>query len=322
MQVKKIIKKTLLSTDRGTLFFYRLRILRERWAQFILSDYKYITREYQKRFGTKINLKNPTGFAEKMQWLKLFYRNDKMPVCSDKYNLRYYLKEYHYEHLLNEAIAILESDQEIDQLNIDRLPNKFVVKATHGSSWNLIVNDKKEIDWNSWKKVFKLWLKLDLSVFGREWNYRKVQPRILIEKFIEHQPLFDYKFAYCSGKLGYIQVTSIKNNQSYIDYFDANWNRYNLKASNAKNADFEIKKPSGFNEMVHISETFSKDFPFVRVDFYNFEDTIILGELTFFPGGGFPFDYSYTKIDHQLGSFLKLPEPNHNLKLYQKIQNH
>lgn len=319
-EIKRIIKKKLLGSDRGTLFFYKIRTIREWLALTFIDDYTYITKEFKKRYGREIDLKNPQTISEKLQWLKLFYRNENIPICSDKYEIRNYLKKYGYDHLLNDVIAVLESDDEIDNLDIDSLPDKFVAKATHGSSWNLICTNKNNLDWKLWKKTFKQWLKMNLYVFGREWNYKDLKPKILIEKFIEHQPLIDYKFTCFNGEPKYIQVNSERDGERYVDFYDMEWKHLGISLKNYTPSDTKLIKPEQFEEMKKIARELSQEFPYVRVDFYNFNDKILLGELTFFPGGGLLKFYPETdKYENLFGSYLNLPKPNHNLELYNRL---
>jgi hypothetical protein len=319
---KRGIKKRLLDSDWGTLLFYNIRTIREWLALAFIDDYNYIIKEYKKRYGKEINLKNPQTISEKLQWLKLFYRNENMPVCSDKCDIKLYLQKYSYEHLLNEVIVVLHSDEEIDCLDINSLPDKFVAKATHGSSWNLICANKNELNWNLWKKTFKKWLTLNLYVFGREWNYMDLKPKILIEEFIDYKPLIDYKFTCFNGEPKYIQVNSEKDDNRFVDFYDMDWNHLRISLKNYVPSEDKIIRPEQFDEMKTIAEKLSGQFPYVRVDFYNFNMKIILGELTFFPGGGLLKFYPDTeKYEILFGSYLKLPEPNYNLELHQKIQN-
>src|SRR5690606_1208982 len=277
-KIKKTIKNKLLNSDRGTLLFYKIRTIREWLALTFIDDYTYVTKEFKKRYGREIDLKNPQTISEKLQWLKLFYRNNNMPICSDKYEIRNFLKKYGYDHLLNEVITVLESDKEIDQLDIDSLPDKFVFKATHGSSWNLICTDKSELDWKLWKKTFKKWLTLNLYVFGREWNYKELKPKILIEKFIDHQPLIDYKFMCFNGEPKYLQINSEDENEKYVDFYDINWQKLEIYKKTFPPTSYELEKPENFSEMKKIATDLSEEFPFVRVDFYNFKGRIIIGE--------------------------------------------
>ena len=318
--IKKSVKKILFNSDSGKLMFFKIRVLRERVALAMTDDYTYYKKEFKKRFGKEIDLKNPTTITEKLQWLKLFYRNENMPICSDKYDIKIYLQKYGYEHLLNEVIGVYETPEEIDNLDINDLPKSFVAKATHGSSWNLICTDKSKINWNLQKKIFKQWLKLNLFVFGREWNYKNLKPKILIEKFINHKPLIDYKIACFNGQPKYFQINSEHGGEKFLDYFDTNWNKLGITKKGHKTSEVVIPPPPQREKLLEIAKILSKEFPFVRVDFYNFEDRIILGELTFFPGGGLsPFYPDTEKYETLYGSFLELPKPNYNMELYNKI---
>ncbi|MGO2103519.1 MAG: ATP-grasp fold amidoligase family protein [Psychroflexus halocasei] len=320
--MRKYLKSKLLQSNFGQLIFYNLRILRERISLILKSDYSYIRKDYKKRYGKEINLINPSTLSEKLQWLKLFYRNENMPICSDKYDIKNFLKEKGQENLLNEVLHICSSEEEIDKLDFNLLPVSFVAKATHGSSWNLICLDKNKIDWVNQKKIFKKWLKLNLYVFGREWNYKKIKPKILFEKLITEKPLIDYKITCFNGEPKYFQINSEKNGVSYVDFYDLKWKKLGISLVGYKASNFNTPPPPSMDKLLEIAKHLSKEFPFVRVDFYNFKNTIILGELTFFPGGGLRAFYPETeKYENLFGSYLTLPKPNFNIKLYNKIHS-
>ena len=298
MSLRMKLKNFLFKSGRGEGIFFALRRIREKMALSFYSDLRYIKSTYKKRFKRKINLKNPTAYTEKLQWLKLFYHNDKIPVCTDKYDVREYLKECDLEYLANDVIGVYE---DVKDINFDELPNKFVAKATHGSSWNLICEDKETLDIPRAKKKMKAWLKFNLYVFGREWNYKDLKPRIIVEKFIEHKPLNDYKYMCFNGEPLYMQLNNDYEGKHYVDFYDLDgWKHLPFSYGPYKVSDRTIEKPQMHDEMMRLARILSKPFPFCRVDFYNFGETIILGELTYFPGGGLwplvpniPDDYDY-----------------------------
>lgn len=318
MSLKRKIKDAFFSSSKGRYLFYKLRILREKKALSTLSDEEYIRKTFRERFGKDIDLADPKGYGEKLQWLKLFYRNEKMPICSDKYRVREYLAECGVEHLANELIGVYDDARDID---FDSLPDKFVAKANHGSGWNLICKNKAELNWNDEVKVMNSWLKLNLYVFGREWNYKDIEPKIVVEKFIDHEPLNDYKFMCFNGEPLYMQLNNDYEGKHYVDFYDLEtWTQIPVTYSAYTMSDRHIEKPAQFDEMMELARKLAKPFPFVRVDFYNFDDTIILGELTFFPGGGlWPFAPMEEGYNELIGARMTLPEPNHNLELYNKL---
>ena len=145
-------------------------------------DKEAIVSLYKNYSGKVPNLENPKTFSEKMQWLKLYYHNPLMTVCADKYEVRDYLVQKGYGDLLNEVIGTYDT---IAQLNISELPSQFVLKATHGSGWNLICTDKSKINWWIWKKIMNVWLHNNIFWPGREWPYKKMKPRLIAEPFLK-----------------------------------------------------------------------------------------------------------------------------------------
>ena len=282
-----------------------------------VSDKKFIEMMYKRQIGDKLDLNNPKRFTEKMQWMKLFYRDNDIPICSDKYESINYLKRFGYEYLKPKIIAVYEN---ADDLDVSILPDKFALKATHGSGWNIICKDKSRFDPIYAKQMMKTWLKQNLYVYGREWNYRYQKPRIIIEEYINCENLVDYKFMCYNGKAEFMQINHDEDGVHCVDFYDINWKRMpEMSCGVYPKAKRDLPKPDNFDEMLEISETMAKQFPFVRVDLYDV-GRLYFGELTFFPGSGF-WNVSPVSYDELLGSRLNLPEPNNNLELYQRIMS-
>lgn len=315
--IKEFVKQKASKSGYGNLLYSCVRIILEKIALVRFSDETYVKATYKKRFGREINLKDPKTYTEKLQWLKLFYRNKEMPICTDKYEVHEYLSNLGYKHLLNEVIGVHESANDID---FESLPNQFVAKTTHGSNWNLICKNKSELNWKKWKKIMNTWLKLNVYAFGREWNYEHIKPRIIIEKLIEHEPLVDYKFMCFNGEPKFLQINNDLEGKHYVDFYDIGWNKVDFTYNNYTQSDHVLPRPPQFTEMIALAKKLSAPFPYVRVDFYNPPDEIIFGELTYFPGSGLlPLVPVENKFDELLGSHLNLPTPNHNLDLLKRL---
>lgn len=318
--IKDKIKEKANKSTYGILLYSGVRGVLEKLVVAILSDEAYIKRTYRSRFGRAINLKSPKTYTEKLQWLKLFYRNDKMPVCTDKYEVHAYLTNLGYKHLLNDIIGVYENASDID---FEALPDRFVAKTTHGCSSNLICKDKNELDWKKWTKIMNSWLKLNVYAFGREWNYKDIKPRIIIEELIDHEPLIDYKFMCFNGEPKYLQINNDYKGVHYVDFYDIDWNRVDFTYNKYTKSNHVVPIPPQFEEMKALAKELSAPFPYVRVDFYNPPGKIIFGELTYFPGSGLlplvPLENNYDKL---LGTQLVLPQPNNNLDLHKKYSKH
>lgn len=318
MAMKELLRKKMFSSYHGQVFFYKVRRVREKLCLARYSDYAYIQKVAKERFGREMNIAEPKTYTEKLQWLKFFYRNEKMPICSDKYRVREYLKECGLENLGNEVLGVYDDARKID---FDKLPDKFVAKANHGSGWNLICKDKASLDKKGCVRLMNEWLKLNLYVFGREWNYKDIAPRIIVEKYIDHEPLNDYKFMCFNGEPLYMQLNNDYQGTHYVDFYELDgWKHLPFSYGSYRISDRIIEKPPMYDKMFELARQLSKPFPFVRVDFYNYDDVVILGELTFFPGGGmWPLNPVETGYDEILGAKLQLPAPNHNLDLLTKL---
>ena len=314
---KELIKHRASKSSFGIHLYSRIRLIFEKISLLRFDDEACIKTTYKKRFGRKVNLKTPKTYTEKLQWLKLFYRNDKMPITTDKYAVHEYLTDLGYKHLLNEVIGVYKNANDID---FKSLPDHFVAKTTHGSSWNLICKNKSELNWKKWTKIMNTWLKLNIYVFGREWNYKHLEPRIIIEKYIDHNPLIDYKFMCFNGEPKFLQINNDYNGKHYVDFYDIEWKKMDFTYNNYEQSDHILPRPPQFEEMKELAVKLSAPFPYVRVDFYNPPENIIFGELTYFPGSGLlPLIPIQNGYDELLGSHLTLPQPNHNLELFKTI---
>lgn len=315
--LRQVIRDVLFRTPRGTYLFYKIRILREKLALARYSDLQYIEREYLLRYGRQIQLCEPLRLSEKLQWLKLFYRDPDIPICTDKFTVREYLTEKGFGHLLTDIVGVYHDSSEIV---FDDLPNKFAAKATHGSSWNWICLDKESSDWATYKRIMNSWLKLNLFVFGREWNYKDLVPKILIEKYMEMDVLIDYKFWCCNGSIQCIQINFNHQGQRFVDFYTTNWDKLPFTYNDEVGSDLLIEKPGLLDEMVMIAKKLSEPFPFVRVDLYDLGDIVKFGELTFFPGGGMtPFTEGPEDYDILMGGNLQLPPMNWNTGMYNEL---
>ena len=275
-----------------------------------LSDEEVIQRMYFNRIKKNVNLDNPRGFSEKLQWLKLHYRNDLMPILADKYEVRNYLEKLGYGYLLNELYAVYD---DVNSFNSKILPKQFVLKATHASGWNLIVKDKSKVNWWIWKKHMNYWLHHNIAWMGKEWHYAEMKPRIICEKYLEDNSggLIDYKIFCFNGDPRYLQLNVNRGKKDYVlNLYDLEWNLMPFSDRDIpQNPNYKVNIPEQFDKMVELSKELSKPFPFVRVDFYEVNGRIYFGEFTFFPGSG-NVDITPLEWDYKVGEWLTLPTAN------------
>lgn len=306
MTLKKVLRNPVSSFRR---FFRRsyLRFLSFR----CFSDKTSIKLKYRFIFRKKLDLSNPITFNEKLNWLKLYYRNDVLTKMVDKYEVKKIVSDLIGKEYVIPCLGIFDSWEEID-FNAFEAP--FVIKTTHSSGVVFVIRDKAKANWKEIEKVIKKSLKRNYFYRQREWPYKNVRPRIIIEKMIKdskEQNLPVFKFFCFSGQPFLVQtIKNDKTSYETIDYFDMNWNRLDLK-QNFENSDLPLDRPLNFDKMKEIVKKLSGNHPFIRVDLYSVNGAIFFSEFTFFSDAGFTKFYP-DKWDIILGEKIILPTDGTN----------
>ncbi len=290
--------------DYKKIFRDREKRLKLIYKLSFLPDKLYLKMVFRIKTGRKLNLKNPTGFNEKQNWLKL---NDKHPEYTqlvDKLAVR-----EHIEKLLGDGclFPLLGHWDTFDEIDFSALPDRFVLKCNHDSGSVKVIEDKNKIDKAALKDFFENRLRMNAFSFGREYPYKDVKPCILCEQFmdsIEGKSINDYKFFCFDGEPKMMFIATDRSVDVKFDFYDMDFNHldiYNIHP----NADHEIQKPATFEEMKEICRKLTKGMKFVRLDLYEIDGKIYFGEYTFFHGGGFHL-FSPEEWEQKLGSWLKI----------------
>lgn len=292
MGIKNMLRKRLISSDFGSVIWGFLHSANLK-CQSIYSDEEYFKKAYKRNSGKTLDFSNPQTFDEKQLWIKMFYRNPLYTKCTDKFLVREYVESCGLGHILNTLYATYDS---VDEIDWDKLPNKFYLKANHTSAGNIRCDDKTTIDRKKVCRELRRTLKHNHYYDSREWNYREIQPKIISESILENEdksPLVDYRFLCYEGKCEYLFVDINTADEKGRHREDARRNVYdkdmNLLEVTVTRPRFDptlIKKPENYDLMVEYAEKLSKQFPFCRVDLYNISGKIVFGEITFFHSGG------------------------------------
>lgn len=258
-----------------------------RKMQIDMNDELFLKMLYKYEVNKNLNLENPKTFNEKLQWLKLHDRKDIYTTMVDKSEVKKYVADKIGEEYIIPTIGVYDKFEDID---FENLPNQFVIKCTHNSGGLVICKNKNILNIEKTEKKIKKCLKKNYYYTGREWPYKNVKPRIIIEKYIEEtksEKLKDYKLFCFNGEPKYTLVCSNRNNKfKNTDFFDNNWKKMTFTREKYENNPKGIDKPKNFETMLQISKKLAKDTPFVRVDLYNCDGKIYFGELTFYPSSG------------------------------------
>ena len=270
-----------------------------------LEDKNFLKIKYKIVTGKKLNLDNPKTFNEKLQWLKINDRKEIYTTMVDKYEAKKYVANMIGEEYIIPTLGIYENFEDID---FARLPNQFVIKCTHDSASTIICKDKFQFNIENAKKEINKALKKNYYYGGREWPYKNVKPRIIVEKYMqdETEDLRDYKFMCFNGKVKCSFVCSNRNSEEglNVDFYDLDWKKMPFERQ-YKNSKKILEKPKNYNLMIELAEKLTKENPFIRVDFYEIKGKVYFGELTFYPGCGFE-EFHPQEWDEKLGEWIKL----------------
>lgn len=277
------------------------------YYKYFISGEKLISKRFYKRLGRDVNLVNPSKFNDKLQWLKLYWHDPIATKCADKYEVRQFVEEKIGDKYLNELLGVYES---VDEINLDELPNSFVLKGTHGSGFNIICKDKYNMDWEKEYKKMKRWLRNNYYWSKREWVYKDIKPRIVCEKYLDDgtgKSPMDYKIFCFDGEPKLIQVDVDRFGSHKSNFYNTDWTFQNIEIENSSDKDIIIERPSTLEDMLELSSKLSMGFPQVRVDFYNVKGQVIFGELTFFHHSGMG-NFRPPEFELEFGDYIKLPE--------------
>lgn len=255
----------------------------------------------------KLNINNPVTIQDKIGWLKIFDNSSIKTLCTDKILLHDYCKQKLGKDI---CIPILKIYNSVDDIDLNKLPDKFVLKCNHGCQYNIIVTDKSKIDIKKIKEKLNNWLLENYALKGFEPQYFDIKPKCYVEVYFENNlnNLIDYKFLCFNGIPMYCQIISDRyTNKKYLNYYDMNFvPQYGLSRTDFEaNYDIKDKKPINWELMKEISFKLAKDFKFVRVDLYEVDNMVYLGELTFTPGNGRML-YKNPEHGKMIGDMLKL----------------
>lgn len=286
---------------------------------FLFPDRAYLKMMYRLIVGKRLDLDHPVTFNEKLQWLKLYNRDPRYTVMVDKVKAKEYVAGIIGEEHIIPTLGVWDDPDDID---FDALPDQFVLKCNHNSGTGMcICRDKSKLNIEKVKAELRKGLRQNYFLPGREWPYKNVPRKILAEKFMvddmggqaetisrsQLKELDDYKIFCFNGEPKILFVASDRANKVCFDYYDIQLNHLDLRQG-GDNYKGKVRLPRHFEEMKNLAAKLSAGIPQVRTDFYEIDDQVYFGELTFFDSSGFA-TFSPEEWDERLGKLIVLPPP-------------
>lgn len=276
----------------------------------LIPDRLFIKLQFKKNMGFFPNLNQPKGFNEKLQWLKLNVHSSLHTQCSDKYEARFYIEKIIGKKYL---IPLCYQSYELNDLIYDNLPDfPCVIKTNQDCGGLIFIRNKENFDWRKSKAFLNQRISNNHYYYSREWQYKNIKPCIIVEKMLLNNDgtiPFDYKVYCFNGKAKMIAVDQDRDKSTKArNWYDVNWRKHDI-FWNTNGDDRVLEKPLFLDKMLRLSEKLAKEFYFLRVDWYELNNHLFIGELTLHPGGGMVPFYP-KKWETIFGDYLSLPIKN------------
>ena len=274
-----------------------------------VPDKPYLKLYYFAKFKKILHLRNPKTFNEKLQWLKLYDHKNIYTTMVDKYEVKRYVGEKIGDEYIIPTLGVWNH---VDEIDLNTLPDRFVLKCTHDSGGLVICRDKAKFDWGEAKKILERSLKHQYFYEAREWPYKNVKPRIIAESYMEDEEqqkgLTDYKF-YCFGgepRFLYVSKGLEDHATASISFLNLDWSFAPFQRGDYKRFATLPKKPENYETMLKFAAELSRGTSFLRVDLYEINQRIYFSELTFTPCGGM-MRFDPEVWDSTIGDWIDLP---------------
>lgn len=261
---------------------------------------------YMKKHKCKMNWNNPTLYDEKIHWLMVYVYDTNYGRFADKYQVRQYVKECGLGDLLIPLLGVYKNVEDIDY---DILPDRFILKATQGSGDELyeICADKENMDVVHVNAKMNKALQIEFFKYHCEYQYEKIVPRIMCEKLLKSENgerLNDYKVICANGRATAILVCT--NRDEGRDYYSCEWEYLDYVKEECRSGE-KAMRPVLLEEMIEAAEILSKPFPLARIDFYIVDQKLYFGEITLTPSAGNHLNLN-KQGQQELGRVIRLPD--------------
>ena len=269
-----------------------------------LHDRILLRHRMTRALGYRPNYDRPLTYNEKLGWRILNDRNPLLALTTDKVAVRDYVASKVGDDILVPIIGVYRSAAEIPWAD---LPEQFVLKASHGCNMNIIVRDKSAEDPERIRQIADGWLRQNFYEQSREWGYRDIQPRLLVEELLTEEDgglPFDFKFMVFGGKVAVIRVHVDRFGDHRVNFYGPDLQT--LPVRQEYPTDPGYRPPAAVAGMVDIAERIGAAFDYARVDLYLVRGRVRFGEITHYDGNAAQ-PYRPQEFDRQLGDLWQLP---------------
>ena len=272
-----------------------------------MSDEQFLGKWFKIQIGNDLNLSNPVTYQEKMQWLKLYDRKKIYTIMADKIRMKDFVSEKIGDEYVVPIINQWNSPKEID---FSELPNQFVLKCNHNSGTGMyICKNKADLNMQEVIKNLEKGIRENYFSLRREWPYKNIEKKIFAEEYLKNKDgseIIEYKVLCFEGKAKLVELILNRFKQNATqDFYTPEWKKTEIYESDIPPSDYEVEPPKNLKKIIEVSQVLAKDIHHLRVDWYEVNGKLYVGELTFFDGAGFSLFYPL-KYNEIIGSWIQL----------------
>ena len=269
----------------------------------LIPNKLFLKIKYYKIFKKKLNLKNPTNFNEKINYLKIWDDTQIKTNLQDKLLVKEIVANLIGEEYIIKTIKILDISLPFEQ-QIGSF-NNFVIKNNFESGIVFFFEENKLFDYKEVQKQILESYSNKFYMHGRELHYKRIPKKTFVEQLLtDHSNILDYKFYCFDGQPRFLHIDRERYSSHKRSFYDMDWNKIENFTLEYPYDKKMLEMPKNFEKMKEIAATLSKGFKFARVDLYNHLGKIYFGEITFHPESGFGkfSDESYNLL---MGELIK-----------------
>lgn len=246
-------------------------------------DRRFFRRRIIDQCGYVPDLDRPRTHNERTAHRNLTARDPLLQLTADKVAVRPWVEARIGAQHLIPLLGVWRRASDIDWA---ALPDRFAIKASHGSGWTAIVMDRAATDLSELAGRLDHWLAQDYYDGSRERCYRGMPRRIMAETLLlgpDGLVAADLKVWCMGGRPRLVSVHLDRFGDHRRNVYDPDLRLLPLRSSYPNDPSHVL--PAEAPDVLRLAAILAQPFPFARIDFYVTEGAVWFGEVTHLPDG-------------------------------------
>jgi hypothetical protein len=182
------------------------------------------------------------------------------------------------------VVRVLEGP---DDLKVEDLAVGRIVKAAHGSKWNIVGKAQSPADVDECKTKLRGWMRTYSSPFCAQKQYDGIEPRFFVEELVNDGRDGPDGFGLCY-MIRFVRGQALSLNSTFGREQNAHSVETGQCTERKTACDHVDLSPTEFRNLMEVAKALAAPFEFVRMDCYVTKGSgeVYFSELTFTPAAG------------------------------------